>query len=538
MSDDGKWAAPGSDGTGATPAVAPDAGVSGQGAPETGVAGPEYGQYAPPSAPQAAPAVPQYGQYAPPSAPQAAPAVPQYGQYAPPPAPQAPAAPAQPQYGQYAPPPAPQAPAASTQPQYGQYAPPPAPGSAPQYGQYAPPAPQYGAPQYGVPQYGAPQYGQQPSWQYAAGPAAAPGQWAPPPKPGLIPLRPLGFGTLLGASFQVVRRNPKATFGSGLIVQVAITLITVLFVGAATVWAVSRAVSAAGTSDAATIDSGNVLVVLLSLVIPLVLSLFGSALLQGVLVLEVARATLGEKRRLGELWKAAFRRILPLAGWFAIIFAAAVVGIGILVLVIALFAALGTSFLALGLILGFLLGLGMLVLAAWLGTKLSAVPSVIVLERVGVGAAIRRSWQLTRGNFWRTFGVIVLVFGICYLATQIISTPFSFIAPILITLVDPNNTGSGIAILIVFYVLFLAFTIVLSALTAAIQAATVAVIYIDLRMRKEGLDIELARFVEQRQDGSDEWPDPYLPRPAAPVYAEPGFAGPGYPPPPPYGTQG
>ena len=36
------------------------------------------------------------------------------------------------------------------------------------------------------------------------------GRWTPPPKPGLLPLRPMGFGTLLWAPFRTLRRNPAA----------------------------------------------------------------------------------------------------------------------------------------------------------------------------------------------------------------------------------------------------------------------------------------------------------------------------------------
>jgi hypothetical protein len=401
-----------------------------------------------------------------------------------------------PQYGEYAPPPL---------PQYGEYAPPPPP----QYGQYPPPPP----PQYGQPAFDpyAPPPTGTPAWAQQGYAQPAPTGWAPPPKPGLIPLRPLGFGTLLAAPFQVVRRNPKATFGSGLIVQLVVVVATVVFVGAAAVWAGARAASAAG-SDLDAIEAGNVAIILVSILVPLALSLFASALLQAVLVLEVARATLGEKRRLGELWKAAFRRILPLTGWFALIALAVVIVLGIVVGLIVIATVTGPAGVAVAVIGIVLIALATAAAAVWLGTKLALVPSAIVLERLGVGAAMRRSWSLTRGHFWRTFGVIALVSLILNVASQLLSTPFSFLIPIVAALIDPNNSGSGIVAIVVLYFVFLAFTIIISALAAVVQAATVAVVYLDLRMRTEGLDIELTRFVESRQDGDDSWPDPYLPR--------------------------
>ncbi|WP_291046833.1 hypothetical protein [Herbiconiux sp.] len=433
---------------------------------------------------------PRYGEYAPPPPPAEQPAAaPAYGQYPPPPSPP------QPQYGQYAPPPP---------PQYGQYAPPPP--LPPQYGQNPPP--QYGQPAFDP--YGPPPTGT-PAWAQQGYAQPAPTGWAPPPKPGLIPLRPLGFGTLLAAPFQVVRRNPKATFGSGLIVQLLVVVATVVFVGAAAVWAGARAASAAG-SDLDAIEAGNVAIILVSVLVPLALSLFASALLQAVLVLEVARATLGEKRRLGELWKAAFRHILPLTGWFALIALAVVIVLGIVVGLIVIATVTGPAGIAVAVIGIVLVALATTAAGVWLGTKLALVPSAIVLERLGVAAAMRRSWSLTRGHFWRTFGVIALVSLILNFASQLLSTPFSFLISIVAALIDPNNSGTGIVAIIVLYFIFIAFTIIISALASVVQAATVAVVYLDLRMRTEGLDIELTRFVESRQDGDESWPDPYLPR--------------------------
>ena len=62
-----------------------------------------------------------------------------------------------------------------------------------------------------------------------------------------------------------------------------------------------------------------------------------------------------------------------------------------------------------GVVVALFLGLGLLVLGAWLGVKLALVPSVIVLEHAGIRTAIARSWRLTDGSYWRTFGVLLLV---------------------------------------------------------------------------------------------------------------------------------
>ena len=68
-------------------------------------------------------------------------------------------------------------------------------------------------------------------------------------------------------------------------------------------------------------------------------------------------------------------------------------------------------------------------------------------------------------------------------------------------------------------------TSIVGAIGSVIQSAAVSLLYLDLRMRKEGLDLELVRFVEARQTGH-ELPDPYLP-PAE--RAQPPAAAPGWP---------
>ncbi|RFA22669.1 hypothetical protein [Subtercola boreus] len=361
-------------------------------------------------------------------------------------------------------------------PQYVPPPPPPVGPPAPQYGQYAPPPP--GA-------------GQQP--------------WTPPVKPGLIPLRPLGFGTLLGAPFQVLRRNPGPTLGSALIIQFAIGIVTALIVGAAVLLAVTR-LDSASAADRDSIQAGSVAIILLSTLIPLAVALVTSALLQAILVIEVSREILGEKRRLGELWLAAGKRIWPLALWTLLQAAVAVVVLGVVVGIVALLATLGTTGVVFAVIVGILAFLGLVVASAWLTTKLSLVPCVIVLERAGVRAAIVRSWRLTDRSFWRTLGTEWLVATIVSVAAQVVVQPISFLFGLGMGVFAPNGTnssGSPTEWLLFggVYLLVGAIQLVFGAISSVVQAATVSVIYVDLRIRKEGLDLELIRFVEDRESG-------------------------------------
>ena len=155
------------------------------------------------------------------------------------------------------------------------------------------------------------------------------------------------------------------------------------------------------------------------------------------------------------------------------------------------------------------LGLGLLVLGFWVGVKLALVPSIIVLEHAGIrtadGAARGGS---PNGAYWRTLGVLLLVGVILNVAAQVVVQPVSLIGTILAVVIDPTGTGAALTITIVTTVVTLVLSLLIGAITAVVQAALVAVIYIDLRMRREGLDLELERYVELRDAGQPVG-DPY-----------------------------
>ena len=168
-----------------------------------------------------------------------------------------------------------------------------------------------------------------------------------------------------------------------------------------------------------------------------------------------------------------------------------------------------------GVVIALFLGLGLLVLGAWVGVKLALVPSVIVLEHAGIRTAMARSWRLTDNAYWRTFGVLLLVGVILNIAAQVVVQPVSLVGTILAAVIDPTGTGAALTITIITTVVTLVLSLLIGAITAVVQAALVAVIYIDLRMRKEGLDLELERYVELRDAGQPVG-DPYaVPEPVA-----------------------
>lgn len=346
--------------------------------------------------------------------------------------------------------------------------------------------------------------------------------WTPPPKPGLIPLRPLAFGTILGASFQVLRRNPRPTFGVALLIQAGAFVVSLLIGGAFTFFVATRVLSAS-TEDEATIIAGTIGLGVVTALVTTFLFLLGSALLQGIIVVEVARGTLGEKLPLRKLFGLAKGRIWALVGWAAILGGAMLVALAIVTgLIVLMVMFLGVAGVVLGILFGILAGLGLVVAGVWLGTKISLVPSVLVLERVSLRNAVGRSWFLTKDNFWRVFGIQFLVSVILSFASSIVTVPFTLVFSILLSLVNPNDADATTAIVwvIIAYIAQILITVVIGSITAIVVTATSSLLYLDLRMRKEGLDLHLTRFVEARQMGADDDANPYL-RPDEPTAAHP-----------------
>ncbi|UUT35707.1 DUF4129 domain-containing protein [Microbacterium elymi] len=135
--------------------------------------------------------------------------------------------------------------------------------------------------------------------------------WTPASRPGIIPLHPLGFGTVLGRSFTALRQNPRVLLGFALVVQVVAFLVLILGVGAVSFWSFSRLQTVPESSpDFATIRAGSVAIVIVT---AFVLGLAAAALgviVQGVVMTEVARGAVAERLELARLWA----QVRPVAG--------------------------------------------------------------------------------------------------------------------------------------------------------------------------------------------------------------------------------
>ena len=345
------------------------------------------------------------------------------------------------------------------------------------YAQQGYPPPGYPPPGYAPPGYPPPGYapqGYQPPW-YPQGPP-------PALKPGVIPLRPLGLSEIFNGAIAYVRMNPKATLGlTTAVVVIAQLIALVLQIGPLTAAGGLTELGgngADGISDAALIGSS------LSSVAGLAATGIATIVLSGLLTVVVGRAVFGAHITIGEAWQRARGRLLALIGFVVLEFLGAVILIAIVVgvLVAAISAVNGGAAFVIGapLVVALVVGL------VYLGVKLSFAPTLIVLERLDVVSAVRRSFALVKTDFWRVFGIIVLGQLVAGMIAGAVSVPFSFGGQLLLMMNSTSASG------VIFGLILMAIGGALGQIiTSPFNAGVVVLLYTDRRMRAEAFDLVL-----------------------------------------------
>jgi len=158
-----------------------------------------------------------------------------------------------------------------------------------------------------------------------------------------------------------------------------------------------------------------------------------------------------------------------------------VVAVGIVVgIVVAL--ALANAEVA-AVIVGIVLGIAALVGIIYFAVKVSLAAPAVVLERVGPVAALKRSWSLSSGQWWRIFGISLLVQLMVGVISNIVQTPGAIL---LVSTTDDAGNPNIWALIGIQLI-----SVVVSALTAPFSAGVTALLYLDQRIRKEALDVTL-----------------------------------------------
>lgn len=382
----------------------------------------------------------------------------------------------------------------------------PPPASPPGWG--TPPAGGPTGPGWGTPPAGPPPPGwgaQPPGAPAGPGWGPPPGQHYPPPGPGyemkpgypgagpgIVPLRPLVIGEIYDGAVRAIRSNPRTMVGFSAVV---ISLLTLLSLAPQAFFMASLANSPlsdpAGTENyefgdfAGLISSGS-----LTLLAGLLSAVVGTVVVNGLLIVAVDGAVRGRALTPGQLWARCRSRVLALFGLaFTVLLA--------LGLLLALVLAPGVALVlsgsevagALLLVVGMLLWL-VACAVVYLGYWAVAAPSLI-LENLGVFAALGRSYRLVRGSFWRVLGIGLLTLVITAIVRQLFTLPFGLLSGVVLALTAGDEIGFGDSLL----QLLIADVgeVLAGAVLYPFGAGVTALLYLDLRIRREGLDVDLMR---------------------------------------------
>jgi len=385
---------------------------------------------------------------------------------------------AAPKWSQEQPPPgqwsAPTGPAAP-----GQAPPPPPPG--PGWGSQPPAGPPGG-------------YGPPPGWGGGYGGRPGYGGWGGPPpaaKPGVIPLRPLGVGEILDGAVSTMRTYWRTVLGISLTVAVVTEVLVILLQG----FVLNDSAGTEALNDPSasaeelTRAMGNAM---LGTGVVFLISLIGTVAATALLTTVTSRAVLGRPVTTGEAWRDARPQVPKL---FGLIFLLLLITFGVLLvgaLPGILVAAAGSNGGGIALVVLGVLGAG--VVALWLMIRFSLASPALMLEKQSVLKSMSRSAKLVRGSWWRVFGILLLAGIIANIISAIVVIPFTFIAAAFsgdgITGLLNSGTGDlGWTFLIVSGI----GSVIGSMITYPINAGVTVLLYIDQRIRREALDLELAR---------------------------------------------
>lgn len=264
-------------------------------------------------------------------------------------------------------------------------------------------------------------------------------------------LRPLGVGEMLDASYRVYRDHAVQLWTIVAVVVIPLFIIQTLLRGAALPSGayVHNGALYQNSTSGQTSAGGSVALVIVSF-----LGVLAELLATGAVFKLLLDSYLGRPVDMRESFDYARSRVFSLL-WLGIL----------------------TSVLVL---IGFVL---IIIPGVWFVVASCVAVPVLMLEGVKGWEAIRRSMHLVRGFWWGTFGRLLTAL-LLYIAVTVV----------LGLIVGLLTRGLGVSSVGVWLILNGALTTVLTILMAPFIAAVITTLYIDLRVRKESVDLERLAF--------------------------------------------
>jgi hypothetical protein len=252
-------------------------------------------------------------------------------------------------------------------------------------------------------------------------------------------LRPLEIGDLLDETFRMYRRH------------------FVLFAGISALLAIPSAASTGFNffsvfgslfQPDTQLDTGTYIASQLAQIVALIINVALLPFAFGAVTYAACESALGRPVTAGGIFMAVLRRYFPLLGFFVLI--------GLMVVVFCL-----------------------IPLWVWIWVNWIAVVPAMFVENIGLGAAMGRSWGLVTGRWWRTFLIVFLVAVLLYVVRT------ALVAFAVVPLAVASIFFSSYVLL----ALTGAISVVVDALVNPVLQIALVLIYFDLRVRREALDL-------------------------------------------------
>jgi hypothetical protein len=298
-----------------------------------------------------------------------------------------------------------------------------------------------------------------PPWGPAGPPSGQPG-WGPPPpgypplpkagsvRTGPLPLHPMTFGDVLDGAFKLLKANLRTIVLVSAVFLVPVNLLAAFFqrdlLGGYSLFrllddpSLAEEAASAGASNAALL--GTLIAVLASILV--------TPFVGGAISRVVAASYLGDQLGPGPAIRVTGRRFLALFGAF--LFTLLVKGVGVLFCLVGVLVPM-TLFLV-------------------------TTPAVMV-EELGPIPAMARSVTLVRPRFWPVMGMAVVSGLLASFLGNLLATPFAFAA-----LAIGYRWG---------WILVAVGGVLPALVTTPFVAIVATLVYFDLRIRNEGLDLQL-----------------------------------------------
>lgn len=295
-------------------------------------------------------------------------------------------------------------------------------------------------------------------------------------------LRPLGIGEIVDAAIKVYRDHAPT-----LLKLVALVVVPVQVVSALIGWSIMPDTAGGvtiGPDGTPSVDGGAAAAAVGGGLTLAVLGLIGTQLATGASLRAVSDAYLGREPRWRESLEFALGKLGSLV-WIQVLIFAGLAGIGVVGAVSIFLGALAPILLLLS------IPLALAAVAAGIGLYIAwslAVPALLI-EDIRGSSALGRSFGLVRGRFWPVVGVFALAWVITAVVQAVVGMVFSLVPGIVSGGLFATGAAGGPSLTMLLSNIVTGS--IAQTLVTPFTAAVVAIVYFDLRVRKEGFDLDL-----------------------------------------------